>query len=516
MLDAGFPKYKSLLLSAVLTVAMPLNGNSATGLTDSVISYPSPTKSSTTAIEMSLSECIMYALRNNRDLESSYLDRIVQKFSLLVAEDEFGTDVTVDLSGNYTIARDQNVRDDGRTGSAQATVSRRLETGGQFSFVWNNAGSEQPSNFSNSATVSYSQPLLKGAGFEVATASQRISRINEDSNILSLKSTVMGKVFEVIQSYRSFMQAKRQLEINERSLDRAREQLQINRALVDAGRMAEVELVQTNSDIANKEVSLLTSQNSFDSARLALLRILDIDKRTSILATEEIEAEPVRLEYTNCLRLAFDQRPDYLQALLNHRTSEISLMLAENNRLWNLSLNANYTVNGVDRSYLRSASNAADFNNTNWFAGLTLSIPWYGDLSREQGVISAEIALEKSEISLKEFRETIEIEVLDALRNIDVQWKQVKLARMALKLAEQKLQIERRKLNAGKTTNFQIVSFENDLVTSQNSELDAIIGYSNSLSSLDQTLGTTLQTWKIQVRGDSRQELTHNEQEESQ
>ena len=132
----------------------------------------------------------------------------------------------------------------------------------------------------------------------------------------------------------------------------------------------------------------------------------------------------------------------------------------------------------------------------------------------ERVTVSAKIALERSEISLKELRETIEIEVLDALRNIDIQWKQVKLAKMARELSEQKLKIERKKLNVGKTTNFQIVSFENDLVTAQNSELDAIIGYSNSLSSLDQTLGTTLRTWKIEVRGDTRQELTQAEKEE--
>ena len=56
-----------------------------------------------------------------------------------------------------------------------------------------------------------------------------------------------------------------------------------------------------------------------------------------------------------------------------------------------------------------------------------------------------------------------------------------------------------RKLNLGLSTNFQLVDFEDDLVNVQNREVDAIISYLNALTRLDQTLGTTLETWRIDV-----------------
>ena len=66
-------------------------------------------------------------------------------------------------------------------------------------------------------------------------------------------------------------------------------------------------------------------------------------------------------------------------------------------------------------------------------------------------------------------------------------------------LSERKLQIERTKLNAGLSSNFRLVRFEDDLVRSQNNEIGAIIAYLNALTALDRTQGTTLDTWGIEM-----------------
>ncbi len=56
----------------------------------------------------------------------------------------------------------------------------------------------------------------------------------------------------------------------------------------------------------------------------------------------------------------------------------------------------------------------------------------------------------------------------------------------------------------GRTTNFAIITFQNDLVTSRLNEIGAQIAYLNALTSLEQTLGTTLSVWGIRI-----QELGH-------
>ena len=51
----------------------------------------------------------------------------------------------------------------------------------------------------------------------------------------------------------------------------------------------------------------------------------------------------------------------------------------------------------------------------------------------------------------------------------------------------------------GRSSNFQVLSFENDLRNAENARLNALISYLNAQAELDQTLGTTLESWDISL-----------------
>lgn len=459
--------------------------------------------------EMTLADCVFLAVRGNRSIRSAYLDRVLQKFDLEVAEDEFVPNVEVASSIRHSSTGDGDNRSYTNSGEILTTVTERIQTGAEFTFTWANTGARTEDgpnprkDYSSSWDFSFSQPLLRGAGIEVNTAALETARINEKINILSLKSTISDTITSAITAYRSFVEAQKQLEINRQSLERAGELLEVNKALIAAGRMAPVEIVQTQADVANKEFSLTQAENALDASRLALVKVLDIDKYTRIVPVERMETKVVRPDIARCQELALQHRRDYLQALLNMKISELDLVLAENDRLWDLSLDGGYGISSADydrvRGFYRPSTNA---NRSAWDLGLTLSIPLYGDLTREQAVPRAETNLEKAKIALEELKDNIEIEVLDAVRDVEMKLRQVELARLARELSEKKLDIEKEKLKAGRSTNFQLVSFQNDLILVQSGELNAIIAYLNSLTALDNALGTTLDTWKIEIKED--------------
>jgi len=114
--------------------------------------------------------------------------------------------------------------------------------------------------------------------------------------------------------------------------------------------------------------------------------------------------------------------------------------------------------------------------------------------------LRASTALQQAEHNLTELRQNIDIEVRNAVRDVAVRLRQVELARRARDLAEQKIDIEREKLRLGLSTNFQLVIFENDLVNARNNEVNTTIAYLNALTAFDRTLGTTLETWKIDIK----------------
>ena len=455
-------------------------------------------------LELTLADTIALAIRNNRRLINARLDRVVQKYALKVAEDKFRPDAFIEPF----IELDATGQGVSRVYSAGTGIASRvvlgIPTGGQFAFVWTNSVAAQRNDlrqttYATSVTLSFVQPLLRGGGVPFNTASVKTARLTEQIQALVFRTVIGDLITSVIQTYRSLIQAQQSLEISARSLQRARDLLAVNRLLIQAGRMAERDIIQTEAGVAERELSLTEAQNSLEAARLALIDVLDIDSQAQIRATEALTIDPVQPDMARSLELALQHRPDHLQALLRIENAETDLLLARNNRQWDLFASSAVDFSNTGDSLGATFSEA--FGSTDkgtYRIGLDLSIP-LGDLTLKQQVLSAATVLEQARNDLAELRQSIDIAVRNAVREVDVRFRQVDLARRARELAEQKLEIEQLKLRLGLSTNFQLVTFEDDLVRAQNNELDAIIAYLNTLTALDRTLGTTLETWGIDI-----------------
>lgn len=466
-------------------------------LTSPAVGADESVSSESALLELTLTDAIGLALQNNRDLINTQLDREVQKYSLRVAEDKFWPDATIGPYTDYQIPggkKDLEIVDSG----VATGISLLVPTGGRFAVTWNNSVTDQQdSTYTSLLTVSFSQPLLKGGGIAVNTASVKTAVLNEQRNILALRTAIMSTIDSVIRVYRSFMQAQQRLDIAARSLERAKAQLEVNRKLIETGRMAARDIVQTETDIANRELSLTEAGNNLDAARLSLIEVLDIDSHIRLVPTEQLMVTPVNpelLDMTSSLESALNHRPDYQQALIRIENAKTSYMLAKNNRLWDLSANLAVNVNEYGETYTSFGS----FDQGDYRVGLDLTIP-LGDFTRKQQVISARTSLMQAENDLDELYQAVDIDVRNAVREVEVRFRQVDLARRTRELSEQQFEIEKGKLNLGLSTNFRVSTFEEDLVRARNGEVDSIISYLNAVTVLDRTLGTTLETWNVNI-----------------
>ena len=445
--------------------------------------------------ELTLAECIALAVRNNRDLAVNRLGRLSQRLNLEDAEDEFRPRPRIDLSakGNSDVSGAK--RANTSTLGFAPTVTMSIPTGGSFTLTPTHTATSD-ANVTQRTTFTFSQPLLKGAGTTFGTASVVRARRTERTNALSFRGTVASRVAETIRAYRKLIQSIRAVEIAERSLERARDQLAVNRVLIETGRMARQDIVQTEASVADRELSLTEAEGRLNIARLDLIDILDIDGRTRIVPTEPLRLEPAEIDRDESVETAFRNRPDYLTALITVENAELALAEAENARKWGLNLTAEAGFGHSGRSLSEAYSRFDD----DYSVTLNLGIPIGAnvDMARRAHA-KAKIALKQSRLRVTELRQSIEVAVHRAVRDVEVQWRRAELARQARELAERKLDTERTKLNAGLSSNFRLVRFEDDLVRSQTSENDAIIAYLDALTALDQALGTTLDTWGIDV-----------------
>ena len=438
-------------------------------------------------------------LRNNRRLIDARLGRVVERFSLRVAENRFHPHVTV---GSYVEgSRTGPSAGAGAAGLASA-VTLRVPTGGEFAVRLSSgarAGDVAPeARWSSEIELAFRQPLLRGADTEIETAPVRIARIEERIAVLALRRAVADVVSAAIGRYRDYMQAEHRVAIRAGSLERARELLAVNRLLVGTGRMAERDIVQTRADIAGRELRLIAARNDLDAARLALTDILDIDSGTAIRPVDTLtdmgNSAPAPTDVERGVETALLHRPDYLQAVLGIRNAQTRVAVAEDALRWDLSvtLSARFARSG-------ETFGGGGFGKPDYGIRLDLAIP-LGPAAvdpSKRAHVAAAIALRQARNDLADLRQRIDIEVRNAVREVDLAHRQVALARTARELVGEKTEIEKEKLRLGLSSNFRLVAFEDDLVAAENSELDARVAYLNALTSLNRTLGVTLERWNI-------------------
>ncbi|WP_031385482.1 TolC family protein [Desulfonatronum thiodismutans] len=466
-------------------------------------------------LELNLTEAIHLALRRNREIESAYLGRVLQKFSLGKDLSKFWPNLEVSPRTDASVAGSstkysadgpeaERSRTEAVTAGITTSVTQKVPTGAELSFAWDNTitgirnhNGETVSRESGLTgwSVGFRQPLLKGGGTRYNTASLVRAAMQEEDNVRALRDTLIGTINGVISDYRAMMRAKQRLELAEDSLGKARKHLEDTRVLIAAGRRASSESLQAEADLAQKELDLETARQGLDNARLNLVRRLELDSSTAIVLTEPIELQPVMPVFEDCLELALERNQSYLAAQNALELARMSLDDVLNQRRWDLDLEGAYSDGWRHRHPDPSS------REDEWRVGVSLKIPLpiFGDpkYDREQPLLAARIALRRAEMTLITARENLENSVRQRVLVVESSLKQVELAKRTYELSEQTYHFSELKYQLGQMSNTNFITEQDRLRNARNSLNEAIISYQNSLTELDALLATTLDTWGI-------------------
>lgn len=439
-------------------------------------------------VPLQLADAVVLALRDNRAIRSARLRRRVEKFDLRVVRDHYSPQLSLKARAYGNRNQSERYRE------ADFVPSAKLLTpyGTRLSLDWSYGharGHESGARYRNGANLSVTQPLLRGAGRAIAGAPLRQAQLSEQLNRLALKDDVARVINQVIFLYRALLRAQEQQNIAEQALRRARQLVQVNQALISAGRMAAFEIIQAEAEVATQELALESSRSQLRGNRLALAQALAIDLATPLRAVDKVEVQQVQVDAAQALAQAEALQPAYLMQQITSEQLAIDLLLARDQQSWDLAL-----VAGASQAHERPGSRPS------WqrYVGLELEVP-LGGLSLRQAEVHAEAALQHHQLTKAEVYQQLQRDVSDAVRDIKVHWRQLEIVRRMLSLSQRKLDIEREKLALGRSSNFEVLSFESDLRHAQNAYLDAAIAYLNGRAVLDQVQGSTLQNWGVDL-----------------
>ena len=114
--------------------------------------------------------------------------------------------------------------------------------------------------------------------------------------------------------------------------------------------------------------------------------------------------QPLTTSLAELQKIAFNNRPDYLKALNGMNLSKIRLGVAKNRRLWELNFESGIGESNQDKNFGEASKGLADLGESEWNAGLKLTIP-FGDWFRHEPYVGALIDLKNQRISLKEIKQ---------------------------------------------------------------------------------------------------------------
>lgn len=462
----------------------------------------SPTSHTRKTLHLRLREAILLALRYNHNIQNAELDRIVQRYQLRLAHNEF--ELQYALAGTALIQKSHysgvgNAINHSLLGTPELAIKSKY--GGQVSLAMDN-NVAAIGNYNPLVNLSFTQPLLRGFGLSANEAGLLNAIDNEQLNKLNLQQSVIDQITQVITAYRALILSGNNLQNQQRQLQEANKSYEINEKKIAAGQLEPTANVQQSYQIESLNLMVEQAENEFKTAAQDLLQTIGLDPDMRLAVPNDVTLNKTIIpDVGDAITQAVNHNAQYLALKMVLRADERAYALAKNQQLWQLDASASMQagkMTGVDSTAggLRGIYNG---NNVNQSAGVTLTIPLH-DISRRNELITTKVRLEKDRLSIIAAKRALITMIKNTINTIQSQAKRYELAKRQVGLAAKSYALEKKKQQAGIASALDVSNTQNQLIQAQVGLISAKIAYLNQLSALQRILGTTLEHWQIKLR----------------
>ena len=445
---------------------------------------------------LTLSDAITTAMENNLDIQIEQKNKNINKESVIVAESAFDAALTAD---SYY---DHMEEPTGITATVYGNVGikKTFTTGTSYSLGLQHQREDTEGNqdleYSSTAALIVTQPLLKNRGEDVNTANILISNKNVDLSVSQLTAEITDIVSSVKNKYWELLQARGILEADEYSLKLANDLVKVNESKVREGAIASIEVLQAKATAALREVSILTDEQLVRDIEDELKELMNIQSEdllwSAYIIPETIPSnEKLDIVLSEQIEFALENREELKQLRLSTEIKDISMNRLENQLLPSLDLMGSISVTGTDETFGDSLGNVTSPDTHEYSIGLYLQYP-LGNRAAKSEYNIAKIENSRLKLSIKNMEQQITTQVRQAVRGVYTAHKQIEATIVAQDLAQQQLNAEQKKFNKGLSTNFQVLDYQDKLATALSSSTIAIVTYQKAINALDKIVGATI------------------------
>ena len=347
--------------------------------------------------------------------------------------------------------------------------------------------------------LSYTQPLLAGAGRSANEAPIVIAQLELDRSYFQFKGSMQELLRGVITAYWSLVEARTQLWAREKQVEASKAALdrveaQFRAELADIGDVA-----QPRVAYANFNANLVTARGNVIQREAALRNILGLPPEDGIrlVPSTPPTRDRVKFDWDELVNTAQLRRPDLV---------ELNLILhADRQRLVQASNQAKPTLNAVGIQRWNGITGRVPGggrvgsgldDNPAWSLGVTFEVP-LSLRSARANARTQELLIARDRANIQQGLHATEHALATSVRNLAQFYEQYEAFRETRDAARINLQVQFAEQRAGRVIFLNVLQAITSWGDAVSSEALSLTQYNSGLAVLEQETGTILDTHGI-------------------
>ena len=231
-------------------------------------------------------------------------------------------------------------------------------------------------------------------------------------------------------------------------------------------------------DLSNAQLSLITAKNNALVARVTLNNAMGIQTMSPYRVQDPGPAEPYQVSLDEAVARAMQLRPEMISQRAQERAAEAAIKAAQGNFFPTVTSSATYTYSGIEFPLVY-----------NWNVNGTVNVPIFSGFLTKQQVAQARANLLKTKATGDVLRQTILLEVSQALLNLEAARERLKLTAVTVDQAKERLALVEGRYKAGLSNAVEVTDAEVVLVNALANDVVAMSTYQAAKAQLDRAMG---------------------------
>ncbi|HMJ66409.1 MAG TPA: TolC family protein [Candidatus Binatia bacterium] len=465
--------------------------------------------------QLSLEQCIQSALQRNFSIQIRRADLEIARGNLFSATGYY--DTALDIQASYSSLVNANSFNQqgfvivGGENNATPVTSGftgtlpwglHYDLGADFSYNTSTTPTAFRQTYNMDTGIALTQPLLRDFWIDSGRLRIKVNRSALKQSELELLNEIHTVVRDVMLNYYELVFAVENVGVNQKALELAERQASDNKKRVEVGTLAPLDEKQAEAQAATARAALIAALQTAGTQQRVLINLITDNyeewQNMRLAPSESLVAIPQSYNLPASWVEALTRRPDFNRMKEQLEQKGIEVTFAKNQLYPRFDLFGTYGRRGIEPSFSDALADVRDENLPRWSGGIIFSIPLENRAAR--GTLKARRAeREGLQTQLQQLHQDILVNVQIAVGAAQAEFERVGASREAAQAAEAAYDAEVKKLENGKSTNFQVLDLQKKLTDARSLHIRALADYNRALTELYFREGTILDRAKIKV-----------------